>query len=35
MHIEERCWKKDLYKVSATIRNYLEVMINDEEAIWN
>jgi hypothetical protein len=32
-HIEEWCWKKKDPKTSAVATNYLEVMVDDEEAI--
>jgi hypothetical protein len=37
-HLEDRCWKKKNNKLSNSIANYLEVLVNDEEATltkWN
>ncbi len=35
-HTKERCWKKkNPYKISAIITNYLKVMIDDELVVQN
>jgi hypothetical protein len=34
-HTEERCWKKKDAKIGVATTNYLEVLVNDEEAIQN
>jgi len=34
-HSEDRCWKKKNTKPSNSTSNYLEVLVNDEEATLN
>ncbi len=34
-HLKERCWKKKNTRRSNSTTNYLEVLVNDEEATLN